>query len=675
MTTRSVILGLVLAALICGLTFFNDMVLHGTFMVGNYMPISVFGALFVLVVVANPLLGLLSPARRFSGLELAVVVGLALVACSIPGRGLMHFFTTTLMLPHDRAASSADWKSTEVIKILPPQMLADANAKDASAFLTGIGEGNPHFGPGDVPWRQWTRTLTFWLPLLGCLSLGMIALAVVVHRQWSHHERLRYPIVTFADSLMPDQQGNVSSILRNKVFWVAALLVLAVHLVNYWALYSPNMFSIPMWIDWRPVTRLFPQFNQAGGWWLVIQPICLTAVGFAFFLSLDLSLSLGLAPYFYLTVVAIFMSRGTSIEKGAFFVVYPGAFAHAGAFFGLFLMLLFSGRRYYGSVFGRALLLPVSRETQPSAVWAARLFLIAIVGFVLQLWLAGVDWPLAILYSIEAVIIYTVISRIVAETGTFFIHPYHFPCMVLLGFLGISAIDVRSLAIMMMVSTLAFVGSREAVMPFMATALKLFESRGGQPHRLGRLAAVALLLGLAVAIPATLYIQYDKGARNVNEEWTRETVPFYALNAIAGFKKQIATTPELREQQGVTGLGRYLNAKADAPAVTAFGAALVLVLAFSALRMRFTWWPIHPVIFAVLGTMESKTLANSFLLGWLIKLIVTRLFGSRGYQGLKPIMIGLIAGDLMGGIIPMIHGAIYYLVTHTSPQSFRVLPA
>ncbi|MCE5276511.1 MAG: DUF6785 family protein [Planctomycetaceae bacterium] len=669
MTSRSVILGLVLAALICGVTFFNDMVLHGTFMVGNYMPISVFGALFLLVVVANPLLGVLWPNRRFSGLELAVVVGLALVACSIPGRGLMHSFTNTLMLPHDRA-ESADWKSTEVIKVLRSYMLTDADPKAVSDFLTG--------GLSDVPWQHWTRTLTFWLPLLLCLSLAMMALAVVVHRQWSHHERLRYPIVTFADALMPDQNGNIASILRNRVFWVAAVLVLAVHLVNYYALYNVNMFSIPMSVDWRPVTRLFPQFNQAGGWWLVIQPICLTAVGFAFFLSLDLSLSLGLAPYVYLAVVAFFMSQGTSIEKGKFFAVYPGAFAHAGAFFGLFLMLLFSGRRYYGTVFGRALLLPVSRETQPSAVWAARLFLIALACFVLLLAKAGVDWPLAILYSIEAVIIYTVISRIVAETGTFFIHPYHFPCIVLLGFLGISAIDVRSLAIMMMVSTLAFIGSRESLMPFMATALKLFEKRGGQSQRFGRLAVVALLLGLAVALPATLYIQYSKGARNVgagDQEWTREMVPFYALDAVAAFKKQIDITPELRQQQSVTGLGRYLNASPDLPAVTAFGVAVALVLAFSALRMRFTWWPIHPVLFAVLGTMESKTLANSFLLGWLIKLVVTRLFGSRGYQGLKPIMIGLIAGDLMGGIIPMIHGAIYYLLGYGSPHAFRVLPA
>lgn len=45
-------------------------------------------------------------------------------------------------------------------------------------------------------------------------------------------------------------------------------------------------------------------------------------------------------------------------------------------------------------------------------------------------------------------------------------------------------------------------------------------------------------------------------------------------------------------------------------------------------------------------------------------------FGAR----LKPLMIGVITGDMVGGVIPMIIGAVYYFRAGEPPKSFRVLP-
>jgi len=64
----------------------------------------------------------------------------------------------------------------------------------------------------------------------------------------------------------------------------------------------------------------------------------------------------------------------------------------------------------------------------------------------------------------------------------------------------------------------------------------------------------------------------------------------------------------------------------------------------------------------------------SFLLGGLIKVGVTKIFGSRGYERAKPAMFGLVAGELLAGIVTMIVGALYYFRTGTSPKSFLILP-
>jgi hypothetical protein len=53
-------------------------------------------------------------------------------------------------------------------------------------------------------------------------------------------------------------------------------------------------------------------------------------------------------------------------------------------------------------------------------------------------------------------------------------------------------------------------------------------------------------------------------------------------------------------------------------------------------------------------------LAPSILLGWLIRSSVIQLAGSRGYRALRPLMTGIIAGELLSGIGWIGVGAAYF---------------
>jgi hypothetical protein len=44
------------------------------------------------------------------------------------------------------------------------------------------------------------------------------------------------------------------------------------------------------------------------------------------------------------------------------------------------------------------------------------------------------------------------------------------------------------------------------------------------------------------------------------------------------------------------------------------------------------------------------------------------------YLRLKPLMFGLIAGEMLGGLTPMVVGLVYWLVTGQLPKVFNVLP-
>ena len=92
MTIRSILLGFLGVIVLCVFTFFNDIVISGTFLVGNFLPISILGTLILFVLIVNPLLKLFGPRAPLTGKELAVAVGMVLFVCFIPGRGFMHTY-------------------------------------------------------------------------------------------------------------------------------------------------------------------------------------------------------------------------------------------------------------------------------------------------------------------------------------------------------------------------------------------------------------------------------------------------------------------------------------------------------------------------------------------------------------------------------------------------------
>ncbi|MHC5057610.1 MAG: DUF6785 family protein, partial [Planctomycetota bacterium] len=73
MTKRAVGIGLALAVTLGGVTYFNNSVMRQTWLVGNYLPISVYGSLILFLVIVNPLLGRIGDSWRLGSRELAVI--------------------------------------------------------------------------------------------------------------------------------------------------------------------------------------------------------------------------------------------------------------------------------------------------------------------------------------------------------------------------------------------------------------------------------------------------------------------------------------------------------------------------------------------------------------------------------------------------------------------------
>ncbi len=675
MTLRAVLLGLAGALVVCGFTYFNDQVIRQTYLVGMNMPTAVYGGLILIVLVVNPLLGRIRRGWQLTGRELAVAMLLTLVACCIPSAGLLETFPNAMMMPHHLAKTEPAWQTEGALDMAPRYMLADVTEDEdrvLNGYVQGLSSGQKRISFGDVPWSAWTRTLAFWLPLLLLLWTGLIALAMVLHQQWSVHERLPYPIAAVTEALLPPEGGARKPVYRTRLFWMGCGAVCFVHLVNYaYAWWPSALVQIPRQVDFSALRELFPTFCRAGGGRLFRFTVYFTIVGLAYFVPKDVSFSMGVGPFFYFLLAGILAGFGITMSGGSDAVHLSGSL-QAGAYTGMFLLIMYTGRRYYANVFCTALGLRPTDDVEPQAVWGARIFLACALLVIVILTAAGIDWQLSILFTALLVMAFVVIGRISAGTGHLFTQVYGGPVLIMMGVMGSRAIGPSTALLLFLVSTVLILDTREALTPFILNAYKVLSERESRLRPVVGLSVLALLVGLAVAVPVTLYVKYDRGT-NLAAVWASRTVPRGPFDKAMLIKQRLRAQGRLENAESLSGWRRLLAFSPSRTFLAGFGSALCVFLLLSAARLRFTSWPLHPVMLLVWNTFGGWKFCASFLVGCFVKWAVVKYGGDRTFQQLKPVMVGLIAGDMLIGITTSIIGGIYYLVTGTPPPRFAIL--
>ncbi|HNT34871.1 MAG TPA: hypothetical protein PKH07_07725, partial [bacterium] len=387
MTLRAVVIGLLGVSVICGFSYFNDNILQQTLSVGNSMPATVYGGLLLFMLFINPLLRKFKQRYAIRGSELAVALTLTLAACVVPESGLLRTFTASLIMPHHYYRTEPGWKEQKVIEIVPSHMLVDPSEDESlilNGFIQGLSSGKRHISPAKVPWHAWITPLAFWIPLVLALWVAVIALSVVLHKQWSAHEQLPYPIATFANSLLPREGETTPPIFRSRSFWIATGVIFLMNFNNYLCQWFPDkMINIPNTFSLVPLRTLFPTFIAGGGERLLTVTLYMTPIAVAYFLPTDVSFSLGLGPFLWFISIGVFAKYGISltgtVEGASWYTsLKPQTFLLFGANLGVFLTILYTGRHYYLSIVRQSFVPFRKSTTDMDAVWGFRVFAIAL---------------------------------------------------------------------------------------------------------------------------------------------------------------------------------------------------------------------------------------------------------------------------------------------------------
>jgi hypothetical protein len=216
---------------------------------------------------------------------------------------------------------------------------------------------------------------------------------------------------------------------------------------------------------------------------------------------------------------------------------------------------------------------------------------------------------------------------------------------------------------------------REVLMPYLCHGLKLADGKGQTPpRRIAPWLLGVMLASFGVAGVVTLTLQYNHSVIQVGNDWSTHQLPRMTFDTFARLAADSAAKDSLVEATSATGLERLALVSPFDDALLWSGIGFALVLGVAALRLRVSWWPLHPVAFLVWDSYANIMFGPSFLLGWMIKATVVWLLGARGYHAVKPLMIGIIAGELLSGLFWMGIGLVYYLTTGKTPVTYSIFP-
>ncbi len=670
MSRRAILLGVLGAITMAGWAqYVNKYVpgVHG--LIRGHLPVSVFGAVILFALCANPVMGYLRAQWRLRPREIAVILACTLIGCGIADAGLMRHFPRILIYPIVQNQKYPGWQHAGVLQETPPFLLVNDGQYDERVvedYVTPMGEPGRPIAITQVPWWAWRKPLTIWTTLIALIFLGVISLSVLVHRQWAERERIRYPLAEMTRTLLEEDDAGRNIIIRNRRFWLGAGVLLFIHLVNGVHLWFPHSISIPLQLDFSPLQTRFPEFAKIPGAAYLMAPTIFPAcVGFTFFLASEIGFSLGISNLLHVIVLYWLVRLGVetsgSIMTGG--VILWESF---GSFLAMGILLLYMGRRYYGIALREAVTFRRHPESDPTAVWAWRAFLVTSAGSMILLTRVGMDPLVAVLTVALTFLLFLICARLNVECGTFFFAPSWQVPGVLAGLFGLTVLGPQNVILLGLAMHTLSIDSFECLMPYAVNGLKIAADARVPVGRTGLTLAAVLLVGMAVAIPIAVWADYNHAA-NLTRGWDSTSIYNTAERVVTELRRS-AEWDTVRRYGMVD---RLRNARPAKSFFVAAGVGFGLLFVTSFLRLRLPWWPLHPVAILVFGSSAIGRFGFSFLLGWLLKASLTRLGGGARYTRFKPLMIGVIVGDLTGAFFVMLSSWMYYSITGVAGPSWH----
>lgn len=637
-TLRVVILALLLAVIFGYTIPIVDVKLSNTFLGAAHLPPGAIAALLVLLLVVNPLLGLMSKRLRFTRNEVLTVYITCLFSTLVPGHGGENFFVGTLIGPFYYASQQNQW--LEVLQPYLQPWFTPALSDNGQYGDVGRSVVEGWYGGAQtIPWGAWLVPLFAWgsfvlasYVMLGCLS-------VMLRAQWAEREALAFPLLRLPLELTEDvdrkdRYGIIGHFFRNPLMWVGFGIAATIQLLNGLNLYFPEVPQVPLSIATGPLFTEAP-WNQIGAITIRVLPI---AVGITYLLTSEVSFSLWFFFWLIKLQLIICFLAGfppAILPKGIGHLMGPASFTlyqSVGAYLGYVALVMWAAREHLKHVTIRAFGRTPARESErqealsyPVAFWG---FVISFCFMMAWSVAAGIRCDVALALWVSYLVIAIALTRVVVEGGLLFVQQGWTPLGAFAQLTGSgpgtwlsaqSVVPASFIQISMMTDLRAF------LMPSFIQSFKLAHDQKISAKPLLALIAAVILIGFGMSLWMNVKLGYENGGLQMNG-WF----------AVYGPQQSVKNAQEL------------INGASDVSTGNWFWLALGVVSIFGIFvaRSRLLWFPLHPLGFLMCLTYPMNALWFSIFLGWLCKSLISRFGGTDTYRKTTPLFLGLVLGDV-----------------------------
>ena len=633
---RTFIIGLPLVMALCALSVYADMVSKIVqFGVLQIAPPAVIALLaFALLnrgLVKWAKIQLLNPA------ELIVIYAMCLVGVMVSTRGIIEKLIPPLAyLPYFAtrenkfAETVGQYMPAWAMPFSPARAVADVS--NASPAISGYWEGNG----GAIPWATWLGPLVAWGALWACVVWCFLCLATLLRRQWMDNEQLRFPLTALPLALAKDEiEGQ--PFFSNPMMWAGAAFAFLIFGVNGLAANFPDVPKVILDLNLKTYFSERP-WNAMDSMNIYTS---LAAIGFDYFLPTDLLFSL----WFFFVLTRL--QDAAAVQLGG---LPTGMVTHNARIWtgfqaaGAYLVLIFTWARVgwpsFKTVLQAAWLGRSKRAHLGEAgddageLFSYRAALTGLVlsfgGIVLWLSMAGMNpWLALAQMGIYIFFIAVVMSRAVCEAGLLMTETSFLPQHLISLVTPLAGMGPQNAALLGLSNATLTRDLRGVLLsPFM-DAQKMAAEVGLQPRALRwpLLGSTALAFGVSCAF--MLYTNYTTSGL-----------------ALYGYPADNARN--MFTQSAAIGSGSGFVADS-----TAYGGLAVGLISTSLMvwaRAQFSWFPLHPLGYALAPTWTMLVFWFPFLVAWLLKSAVLKFGGIETYRKLAPFMLGLILGEFAAAV-------------------------
>jgi len=629
---RAVVLALILLVVVAYASFYASLVYGSSTgaseFAGGVPPMAPL-VLLLLLTALNPLLSRLG-CRGSSRRELLTIYAIVSVGGAVVSHGILVWMLGHDLAPRYVARVTPEWQTAFLAYL--PDWFSTTDVDAAEGFFLGAER---------VPWDAWLLPTAAWSSFLAALFLATLSLMVLFEQQWVVNERLSFPIAQVPlQTVREEMVGGlvVGRLPARSFFWLGVAIPVALALTNVLSSFFPAIPAVHYSVRdervlWQaPVTGVFAGL---GDFTSVFDP---WMVAIAYLLPKEVSFSCWFFRFVRVGLTMLAISLGTNpAEAGSYGSGFPAPYHQGGgAVIALIALVIWTGRRHLARAFRSAFDPHRADDRLDEAAlyrWVLIVFILSFVYMTYLCWMAGARPLLGLAIVSTLLILYVGWARVRAETGlSFLAFPLGAEDMITVPS-GSTFLRPREVVALIGLRWAYFPGgssSSEVLTGSSLDALKIADAAELPRRPLVLAIAAGFMLSLVAGTYLVLSGAYHYGIDNMHVSafgWLHSQYRF-----VGGRMYDMIVNP----------------AGPDANGIIAMGAGGVVTVILGMLRLRFWWWPFHPLGYLAANCWGMHWFWLPFFIGWVWKTLTLRYGGLRLYRQTMPFAIGMIMGDMIG---------------------------